>query len=337
MAYQLKSKKGVRKGVRRMVRRDVEKALQALKSRKVGDEVVHNVRKRFKKVRAILRLVSDKLGKKVYRRENKCFRDAGRPLAEIRDARVLIDSLDQLVKHFAERVSDGMFDEVRTSLTAHHQEIRRDVLREQNAIAGIIEAIESAQGRIKKWQITHTSWLALSRGLKQVYKQGGNALSNVTANASVENLHEWRKQAKYLWYELQVVEAFWPNLLNELRNDVHDLTERLGDDHDLAVLRQTILDDPDRYGGDSTLETLLALIDRRREELQQEAFPLGRRLYADKPQVFLDRISEYWKTWRSESKVDESVQAKKDARQLNGIQVRSLSSNRLARRKDESK
>jgi len=49
------------------------------------------------------------------------------------------------------------------------------------------------------------------------------------------------------------------------------------------------------------VETLVALIDRRREELQQEAFRLGRRLYRDKPKVFTKRIKGYWKAWRLEA------------------------------------
>ena len=48
---------------------------------------VHEVRKSLKKIRAALRLVRPVIGDKSYRRENTCFRDAARPLTEVRDAR----------------------------------------------------------------------------------------------------------------------------------------------------------------------------------------------------------------------------------------------------------
>jgi hypothetical protein len=72
----------------------------------------------------------------------------------------------------------------------------------------------------------------------------------------------------------------------------------LGDDHDLAVLREQANGDPDTFGGDNALETLVALIDRRRDELQQAVLPLGRRLYGDQPNAFTDRIQGYWSAWR---------------------------------------
>ena len=38
---------------------------------------------------------------------------------------------------------------------------------------------------------------------------------------------------------------------------------------------------------------------RRRDELQTDAFRLGRRLHRDKPGAFIEQIANYWKAWRS--------------------------------------
>jgi CHAD domain-containing protein len=122
-----------------------------------------------------------------------------------------------------------------------------------------------------------------------------------SADPTVENLHELRKQAKYFWHQLQVLEPVWEPVIKDLGDQVHELTRLLGDDHDLAVLRQKLTADPDTYGGDSTVETLLALIDHRREELQQEALALGQRVYLDRPSEFAKRIRGYWKAWRSQA------------------------------------
>ena len=45
------------------------------------DEAVHDARKRFKKLRALLKLVRDEVPRKTYRRENTWFRDTARPLS----------------------------------------------------------------------------------------------------------------------------------------------------------------------------------------------------------------------------------------------------------------
>ena len=72
----------------------------------------------------------------------------------------------------------------------------------------------------------------------------------------------------------------------------------LGDDHDLAVLRQVLTDASARFGDAGDREVLLALIDRRRAELEQEARLLGGRFFQDRPGQFARRVKGYWKTWR---------------------------------------
>lgn len=308
MAFRLKPDESVGKGVKRLARRQVEGALEELEPQHEDrDEAVHDARKRFKKVRSVLRLVRDELGEKVYRRENQCFRDAARPLTEVRDARVLVESFDKLLEHFANEVNAKSFTGTREALEGNRQAIRARVLDESNTFAEVAEAIAGAHERVRSWSIDHRGWSALRRGLRRVYRHGREALATAVADPTAENLHAWRKESKYLWHQLQLLEPLWPAVLKELANQVHTLSSLLGDDHDLFLLRQTLANGPDVFGGTSTLETLFALIDRRRAELQQEAFLLGQRIYRDRPRAFTSRIKGYWKAWRSEAKA--AVQA----------------------------
>lgn len=298
MAFRLKDGESVRKGIRRLARRQLEGALDDLRSGGGRDEAVHDARKRFKRVRAALRLVRDELGENAYRRENTCLRDAGRPLTEVRDAAVLLEALDKLAEHFADRAKARAFDGVRKGLQAHRKAVRKRVLKEEDALASVTEAVAGDLDRLPDWDIGHKGWPALRRGLKRVYKQGYRAADTALTDPTTENLHEWRKQAKYLWHQLQILEPLWPGLLDELGNQFHQLTQLLGDEHDLAVLRETTAAGPETFGGDGALEMLFALIDRRREELREEGFLLGRRLYCDRPRVFTARMKSYWKAWK---------------------------------------
>jgi CHAD domain-containing protein len=304
MAFQLRNNETVRKGVKRLVRKQIDKALAGLRAGNESDRVVHEARKCFKRIRAVLRLVRDELGDKVYRAENTCIRDAGRPLTEIRDAKVLMDALENLTTHFGDEVKAGSFAAVRAMLLTDKKAIRKRVLKEQHAFSNVTVAVEAARGRIRDWTIRSKGWAALQNGLKTVYKDGCQALAVAARKPTMENLHEWRKQAKYLWHQLQVLEPLWTPMMKELGNQVHELTRLLGDDHDLAVLDQKIAADPAACGGGSIVETLRALIDRRRAELEQETFSLAQRVYLDKPNTFLNRIQGYWKAWRSEVPAD---------------------------------
>ena len=113
-----------------------------------------------------------------------------------------------------------------------------------------------------------------------------------------EQFHAWRKQVKYLWHQLQVLQPIQLGTLTALAEQAHTLADALGDEHDLAVLAQTLRDEPERCPAYATRQTLLDLIARRRMHLQTQALALGHQLYADTPRVFVDRLRGYWRAWR---------------------------------------
>ena len=82
--------------------------------------------------------------------------------------------------------------------------------------------------------------------------------------------------------------------------DAHRLADLLGDDHDLAVLRSTLVELDGQIPRD--LDPVLGLIEHRRAQLQTEAMFLGERLYAEKPKAFVRRLRRYWRAWRNETR-----------------------------------
>ena len=191
--------------------------------------------------------------------------------------------------------------------------MRKRVLDEQNAFAVVAEAVRQAHGRIKGWADVPNKWTAVGEGLEDVYRRAGDAHGDAIADPTVEKLHEWRKQAKYLFYQLEILRPIWPEQIEELAKEADRLGELLGDDHDLAVLRQMLTDDPGRFGDQGDREVLLALIDRRRAELEHEAMLLGRRFFQDSPADFARRLKSYCKTWRAQA-VPESTDETRHAR-----------------------
>src|SRR5262245_25641294 len=299
MSFELKPDESLRKGIRRIVRKQMDEALEYLTGPHKGprDEAVHEARKCLKKVRAVLRLVRPAIGEKNYRKENTCFRDAGRPLTEVRDAKIFIETLDRLAEHFKEHIVGRSFGDARQGLHDNLRAVRKRVLDEQHAFAVVAEAVRQARGRIKSWADVPNKWAAVGEGLEDVYRRAGDAHADAAADPTVEKLHEWRKQAKYLRYQLEILRPLWPERMEELANEADRMGDLLGDDHDLAALRQMLTDDPGRFGDEDDREVLLALIDRRRAELEQEAMLLGRRFFQDSPRDFARRLRGYWKTW----------------------------------------
>jgi CHAD domain-containing protein len=161
-------------------------------------------------------------------------------------------------------------------------------------IAATRKAIAEGREQIRGWSLETDSWKLVAPGLTAGYRDGRRAMKQVRANPSPDNVHEWRKRAKDLWYQLRILQDAWPELLSETVSQADELADLLGDHHDLAVLREDLLSRSE-LGDRRPFETLIA---KRQDELFERALAIGRRLYAEKPKAFRRRIGRYWLAWR---------------------------------------
>jgi len=291
MAFQLKQRESVNKGVRRIIRYQLYDALTAN-----DDKAVHNIRVHCKKVRACLRLVRNSIGNPLYRRENRRIHNAMKPLTKVRDAEVLIKTLDWLSVHFSREITADDFSVIRKALQEHYRTVCEHALVQEHAFDAIAETIKSACDHLKDWPLNQKEWSTIHSGLEHSYRRNRRAFAKAKTDPTSENFHEWRKQAKYLWYQLLILEPAWPSGVKSWDKAFHKLTKALGDDHDLTVLRQTLTADSSAFG--KNFDTLFLLIERRRQELQKRAFALGKQLYRDKPGHLTYRIEKHWRKWR---------------------------------------
>jgi CHAD domain-containing protein len=172
--------------------------------------------------------------------------------------------------------------DLRKAIQAHHA--RNGGGSRHAAAAGVVSMLRESRRRVDEWPLEDDSFRALRDGLESTYRRGRRDFKAVQANASVEALHEWRKRVKDLWYHHSLLRALWPPVMEAVGDEAHELADRLGDDHDLAVLADWIREHTD--AGPEFFDA----VDRRRAELQAEAITLGARLYADKPKAYVRRL-----------------------------------------------
>jgi len=91
--------------------------------------------------------------------------------------------------------------------------------------------------------------------------------------------------------------------MHSLEKETDDLSDLLGDDHNLDVLYKTLLKSPKKYGKKRDIQVLLGLIDRRSAELRVEARTIGTRIFAENPKAFGCRFRDYWEAWRAEAEL----------------------------------
>ena len=256
------------------------------------DEAIHEVRKRIKKIRAILRLVRDELGQELYRQENICYRDAGRRLADLRESAVLVETLDKLADYAVDELAAGALGKVRTALAQAHQSFSRRVFDEEKVVAATATTLRAGRRRLLTWPLVGDDFADVAKGVRRVYQRGRQRLAAAYAEPTPEAFHEWRKEVKYLWYQVTILELLKPGVLPLYAAELHELSDHLGEDHDLFTLRCHWQERPLPVTGAPELQqTLTALVERRRAEIEAAIRPLGERLYAEEPDTFMERIN----------------------------------------------
>jgi CHAD domain-containing protein len=215
----------------------------------------------------------------------------------VRDAYVLVEAVEHLLDDAADPatltpIHRWLTRRYETVAAEHHDE-------DAEARAAVDEVLGEARQRVEDWPIDTSGFDALRPGLHRVYRRGYQRMADAEAHPSSEQLHEWRKRVKYLWYHLRLLTPIAPGVLTPPINDLDHLQEVLGNDHDLAVLRQTLLGADDLSGTVAAYEALLLLINERRAALQDDAWTLGERIYAAPPDAFIERIEGYWTDWET--------------------------------------
>jgi CHAD domain-containing protein len=187
---------------------------------------------------------------------------------------------------------------IRRALAEDVNAARSEVVR-WHVVGNTIDALAAARPRVATWPLEHDDWEAVGPGLRRVYRQGRNRMADAAAAGTAEARHEWRKRAKYLWYQLRILEPAWPAALSGMVGEADRLSDLLGEEHDLAVLRARLGSLTAGAEG-AAIDELCARIDRRAKGLQTQAFSLGQRLYAERPGDFTARVGAYFAAWRSD-------------------------------------
>jgi CHAD domain-containing protein len=283
--YRLQPGEPAPEGVREVARGQIDLARGELAGEGHGDigDAVHEARKAFKRLRALVRVARDALGDEVYRRENTTFRAAGRTLSDVRDAAVLVETLDAVSTRYADELPRRAFRGLRDVLVEEARTAHDTLEDGHESIDRVRVALDAAHDRVARWPLPDEDDVAiLAPGFKRIYRRGRRALRAAEADPTTESFHELRKRAKDLWHAAQVTRPVATKKLKKLGRRAHELSDLAGDDHDLAVLLDAA-HERHRKLARGEHELLVSLVGRRRAELQRAALKRGRKLYARKP------------------------------------------------------
>jgi CHAD domain-containing protein len=288
MAFRFrKSDHTVEQALRRMALEQIDSALAAIRGDGDRAEVVHGVRLCCKKLRGMLRLVRPVFPR--YAEENAAFRDMARLLSGSRDAKVMQDTFDLLVEHYADEVDSFVLASVRETLVALGNG-ETNMVDAAGPLAESCKLLTEARARVAEWRLDGNGWAALGEGLARTYRQAGKAARTAREQDDAIAYHEMRKRLKYHWYHTRLFKNLWPELMEVRAATGRQVSDLLGQHHDLCVFEARMEERREAFASGHEVDEVVALARRRRQDLESQAWPLIGRLLAQTP----TGLDEYW-------------------------------------------
>jgi len=292
MRYRLKLDEPVADGIRRIGIAQIDRAAKAL-SEQDRDTGIHEARKCFKRVRALLDMSRPALPAKVYKRENRRFRDLGRALAGPRDIHVMRQTLDTLADRRDLAAAGETASALRVWLDAKRlQVVTSDSDAATSQAQRVLAEARAAFGNIP-FKAKDVS--PLTEGVRDIYANGRKAMKHAyRIGADDVTFHDWRKHVQRHWRHLQLVRNAWPEVIAPRIALASDLSELIGKDHDLAVLITFIRRNRAILGPRGEVKALIQEARAQQAVLRTAAFQHGQRLYALPPSALEDMLRAYW-------------------------------------------
>lgn len=307
MGYVFSRQESIAANINRILSEQVNAAIESLEnSGELKEETIHEVRKRIKKIRALFRLVRTELDEEVFRRENRYYRRIGHQLSHVRDATVMIQTVEKLRQAHPDALSHTVFVALRNALALKQAQVSQEFFDDETKIGEVADALRQASLQIPGLSKHPNAFSVLGPNLKGIYRRGRKALRVATQEPSSHNFHELRKEVKTLWYHTLLLKPIWPGLFGAYGQELGRLGELLGDDHDFGVLAEEIESGRLVVRNNKSKETVVQLLHGQRTQLQEQIYPLANRLLAEKARDFVGRYRLYWKLWRAEANQEQS-------------------------------
>jgi CHAD domain-containing protein len=280
MTQHIRNSENIAKALLRLLARDLAAARGELTATGSREERIHRVRQRLKRSRTVLRVLEPVYGERAVAMRHK-LSAAARVLAGARDADVAAASARELAT--TEGGEEAGFPRVALTLdaeaaAAHH---------ERTPLSDISKRFGEVMAEVATWTPDFDGRAVLAAAMRKAYARGRKAMTKAESTLSTPDLHRWRKAVKDLWHLIRLARKRLPKRMVKTAPSLDRLGDTLGLGNDSALLAEKLALSP---AGDPSLMRQLALIARRRNVLEAEAFALGGDLYRRRPKSFARRI-----------------------------------------------
>ena len=297
MAYRLRPDKPFTAEFRSVAESQLERAIHLLQERPEGPhEAIHDARKRFKRVRALYRLIQTD-AREFRQRENARIRDMARTLSAVRDATALVETVNYLASHASSPEELAALAVASKALTERRDRIASEEHDLPAKMAAAVATCRDAIAALEELHLDDSSNKSARRLARTWKKQRVKALAALQAceeHADAEVFHDLRKSGQTYWMHLALLGPVWPSAMLAKQNEAKELVDLLGHEHDLSVLTELVNESPELFGNSDTLALVIGSIIARQQALRHEAVKKAHEVFADSAEAESALIGILW-------------------------------------------
>ncbi len=278
--------------VRQVACAELETAYASVASPPDRHRGVHDARKCLKRLTSLLVLIKPGLPDPVFLNLTERLRTIAKGLAPARDAQALLDAIAKLGK---DPSGDDDGAAIR-GLTAWLQQQRRAAEQslEGNMAADAMRGLFGLRPALANLAVYPDGFEPVARGLRDSYRSARKAFALAFEGRDDEAFHDWRKTLQRHWRHMQLLSPCWPSELSARVELSRNLSQILGDDHDLAQLVRLVSAPTMVFANPEDTAAFVKRCRRRQKTLRREAQSRGARLFVEQAKPFVERIEAYW-------------------------------------------
>ncbi|MGN6583125.1 MAG: CHAD domain-containing protein [Rhizobiaceae bacterium] len=315
MSYRIDPRAPLAPEIRRIGVEQIHEAISILdEGRAKSDGDAHEARKRFKRLRGLLRLIDD-AAQDFRTQEEHRIKEIADSLSAIRDATAIVEAIDRFARDVEEPKSIERLLRLRRGLLA-----RRDrIMSKQGSLgAKIGEAIDGLHLAEKAFEglslpsVPDEAAALLAKSVEKTVRRARTALRKASRKGRDEDFHELRKSVKYHEMHLQLLDDAWPMVLKERWKKTEKLGDRLGDLHDIPMLAETI--EKEKIGDKADRKFVSKMMRKSHKKLIAECLEDADRLFQARPEEIARDIAIHYALASAERGQAEPVSAPKRGR-----------------------
>ncbi|WP_200415283.1 CHAD domain-containing protein [Arcobacter sp. FWKO B] len=259
--------KDLNKQIQKVVKIHMQKIIRMSTDKYISkDRAIHQIRRRFKKLRSILHLLRYDLTETFFDKQNRLYKSYAKNFSSLRDQKVLIDVYFSIIRKY--ELEDTKYIQILESIQEPITEIEiSDIFK--RVYLGISDNLKN----IKDYKFDKNTGRYFLKCVRKTYKQTKKLKNIATNNGDDADFHLWRKWVNYHWYQLHILQNSDTNRKHMLKQ----LANILGDIHDITIFKEFLLTTKI-----SNIDKFLMFLNKEQDRLKQQAITIGDELFDQK-------------------------------------------------------